>query len=106
MFGLHEYEYSSEEVFVKDVVLDVIGVVLHKEGQQLENETLELYSAVVILLGPVAGCVGQKWALKYKKDSGLFRLIGTSLWLENQALITQLYRAHFRAIQFTRDCLI
>ena len=50
MFGLHEYEYSSEEVFVKDVVLDVIGVVLHKEGQQLKNETLELYSAVCAVM--------------------------------------------------------
>ena len=62
MLGLHQNEDSPEKVLVQDVVLDVVSVVLHKEGQQLKNETLELYSAVVILLGPVAGCVGQKWA--------------------------------------------
>jgi hypothetical protein len=47
---------------VQDVVLDVVGVMLHEEGQKLEDEALQLHRAVVVLLGPVAGCVGQKRA--------------------------------------------
>jgi len=38
-------ENSSEEIFVKDVVLDVIGVMLNKEGEQLQDEALQLNGA-------------------------------------------------------------
>lgn len=38
VFGVHEHQHSSEQVFVHDVGLDVIGVVLHTEGQQLQDQ--------------------------------------------------------------------
>ena len=43
---------------MQDVVLDVVRVVLDKEGKEFEDETLELHRAVVVFLGPVAGRVG------------------------------------------------
>ena len=60
MLGLHQNEDSPEKVLVQDVVLDVVSVVLDKEGKELEDEALQLNGAVVVLLRPVAGCVGQK----------------------------------------------
>lgn len=38
MFGVHEHQHSSEQVLVHDVGLDVIGVVLHTEGQELQDQ--------------------------------------------------------------------
>ena len=58
MPGLHKNENSSQEVLVQDVVLDVVSVVLDKEGKELEDEALQLNGAVVVLLRPVAICVG------------------------------------------------
>ena len=45
--GVHEDEDSPEEIFVKDVVLDVVGVVLDAEGKQLQNEAEQLHRAWV-----------------------------------------------------------
>ena len=42
---VHEHENSSEEIFVEDVVLDVVGVVLDAEGKQLQNEAEQLHRA-------------------------------------------------------------
>lgn len=42
MFGVHKYEHSPEQVFGHDVGLDVIGVVLHTEGQELQDERQQL----------------------------------------------------------------
>jgi hypothetical protein len=62
VLGLHENENPSEQIFVQDVVLDVVGVMLDEEGEQLEDEALQLNRAGVVLLGSIAGGVGQKWA--------------------------------------------
>lgn len=34
---VHEHQHSPEQVFVHDVGLNVIGVVLHTEGQKLQD---------------------------------------------------------------------
>ena len=47
MSGVHEDEDSPEEIFVKDVVLDVVGVVLDAEGEQLQDEAEQLHRARV-----------------------------------------------------------
>ncbi len=77
MFGLHENEYPSKQVFVQDVVLDVVGVVFDEEREKFEDQTLQLYRAVVILLWSIAGCVGQKrtWSKKIDKKQITFCLI-------------------------------
>lgn len=38
MLWVHEHQYSPEQVFVHDVGLDVIGMVLHTEGQKLQDQ--------------------------------------------------------------------
>ena len=38
MSGLHEDEDSSEEIFVQNVVLDVVGVMLHAKGEELQDQ--------------------------------------------------------------------
>ena len=47
MPGVHEDEDSPEEIFVEDVVLDVVGVVLNAEGEQLQDEAEQLHRARV-----------------------------------------------------------
>ena len=47
MSGVHEDEDSPEEIFVKDVVLDVVGVVLDAEGEQFQDEAEQLHRARV-----------------------------------------------------------
>ena len=47
MPGVHEDEDSPEEIFVEDVVLDVVGVVLDAEGEQLQDEAEQLHRARV-----------------------------------------------------------
>ncbi len=44
----------------------MIGVVFDEEREKFEDQTLQLYRAVVILLWSIAGCVGQKrtWSKK------------------------------------------
>ena len=44
---VHEHEDSPEEIFVEDVVLDVVGVVLDAEGEQLQDEAEQLHRAGV-----------------------------------------------------------
>lgn len=48
VFGVHEHQHSSEQVFVHDVGLDVIGVVLHAEGQQLQDQRQQLSRLEVV----------------------------------------------------------
>lgn len=48
VFGVHEHEHSSEQVFVHDVGLDVVGVVLHTEGQQLQDQRQKLRRLEVV----------------------------------------------------------
>jgi hypothetical protein len=60
VFGFHENENPSKQIFVEDVVLDVIGMVLNKEGEQLQDEALQLNSAGVVLLRTISSCVGQQ----------------------------------------------
>lgn len=48
VFWVHEHQHSPEQVFIHDVGLDVIGVVLHTEGQQLQDERQELSGLEVI----------------------------------------------------------
>ena len=62
MFGFHENENPSEQIFVEDVVLDVIGVMLDEEGEQLQDQALQLNGAGVVLLRTISGCVGQQRA--------------------------------------------
>lgn len=42
VFGVHEHQDSSEKVFVHDVGLNVIGVVLNTEGQELQDQRQQL----------------------------------------------------------------
>lgn len=42
MFGLEQDEYLLEEIFVNDVVFDVIGVMFHTKSEKIENQILEL----------------------------------------------------------------
>lgn len=51
VFGVHKYKHSSEEVFVHDVSLDVVGVVLHTEGQKLQDECQQLSCLKVVYKG-------------------------------------------------------
>lgn len=48
VFGVHEHQHSSEQVFVHDVGLDVIGVVLHTEGQELQDQRQQLSRLEVV----------------------------------------------------------
>lgn len=48
VFGVHEHQHSSEQVFVHDVGLDVIGVVLHAEGEQLQDQRQQLSRLEVV----------------------------------------------------------
>ena len=62
MFGFHENENPSKQIFVEDVVLDVIGVMLDEEGEQLQDQTLQLNGARIVLLRTISGCVCQQRA--------------------------------------------
>lgn len=42
VFWVHEHQHSPEQVFVHDVGLDVICVVLHTEGQKLQDQCQQL----------------------------------------------------------------
>jgi len=46
---------------VQDVVLDVVGVVLDEERQQLKDEALLLNGALLAHRRLVTSCGGQKW---------------------------------------------
>lgn len=48
VFRVHEHQHSPEQVFIHDVGLDVIGVVLHTEGQKLQNQCQQLSCLEVI----------------------------------------------------------
>lgn len=48
MFGVHEHQHSPEQVFIHYVGLDVIGVVLHTEGQKLQDQRQQLSSLEVV----------------------------------------------------------
>lgn len=48
MFGGSEHEHPPENVFVDDVVLDVVGVMLHTESKQLQNEGQQLWRLKII----------------------------------------------------------
>lgn len=48
VFGVHEHQHSSEQVFVHDVGLDVISVVLHTEGQELQDQSQQLSRLEVV----------------------------------------------------------
>ena len=45
--GLDQDQDPSQQVLVEDIVLDVIGMMLHEEAEQLQNETQDLNSAAV-----------------------------------------------------------
>lgn len=45
---LHQDEYLPEQILVENAVLDVIGVVLDAERQELEDQTEQLDGAVVL----------------------------------------------------------
>ena len=73
MPGVHEDEDSPEEIFVEDVVLDVVGVVLDAEGEQLQDEAEQLHRArvhaqLLLRLRPAA-------ALLASAASALLRLL-------------------------------
>ena len=74
MPGVHEDEDSPEEIFVEDVVLDVVGVVLDAEGEQLQDEAEQLHRArvhaqLLLRLRPAAA------ALLASAASALLRLL-------------------------------
>lgn len=48
VFGVHESQHSPQQIFVHDVHLDVVCVVLHAEGQQLQNQSQKLSGLKVI----------------------------------------------------------
>lgn len=48
MLGGSEHQYPPENVFVDNVVLDVIGVVLHAERQQLQDQSKQLACLKII----------------------------------------------------------
>lgn len=48
VFRVHEHQHSPEQVFVHDVGLDVIRVVLHTEGQQLQDQSQQLSCLEVV----------------------------------------------------------
>lgn len=50
MPGSQKHQDSSQEVFADDIVLDVVGVVLNAEWQQLQDQAQELGSLVVICI--------------------------------------------------------
>lgn len=39
MTGFEKHQHSLQDVFVNDVVFDVIGVMFHTEGEQLYYKT-------------------------------------------------------------------
>lgn len=48
VFGVHEHQHSPEQVFVHDVGLDVVGMVLHTEGQKLQDQCKQLSCLEVV----------------------------------------------------------
>lgn len=48
VFWVHEHQHSPEQVFVHDVGLDVICVVLHTEGQKLQDQCQQLSRLEVV----------------------------------------------------------
>ena len=45
---------------MQDIVFNVIGMMLHEEAKQLENEAQQLHSAAVRLLLGLVNCVGEQ----------------------------------------------
>lgn len=43
-----EHQYPPENVLVDDIVLDVVGVVLHTKRQQLQNQGQQLRCLKII----------------------------------------------------------
>lgn len=64
MFGVHEHQHSPEQVLVHDVGLDVVGVVLHAEGQQLQDQRQQLRRLEVV-------CKRSKVPSGWKRDGAL-----------------------------------
>lgn len=60
MPGLHEHQDPSEEIFMQDVVLDVVSVVFNAKRQQLQDQAQELDRAGVLALRLVVDSVGQQ----------------------------------------------
>lgn len=48
VFWVHEHQHSPEQIFVHNVGLDVIGVVLHTEGQELQDQRQQLSCLEVV----------------------------------------------------------
>ena len=48
MLGVHEQQHSAEQVLVHDVGLDVVRVVRHAEGQQLQDQSQQLSRLEVV----------------------------------------------------------
>lgn len=57
MAGFHEHQNFPQQVLVEDKVLDVIGMMLDAEGQELEDDTQELRIVIGIYLYLVLLCV-------------------------------------------------
>ncbi len=48
VFGVHEHQHPPQQVSGHDVVLDVVRVMLHAEGQQLQDQSQQLRRLEVI----------------------------------------------------------
>jgi hypothetical protein len=48
-----QHQHSPQQIFVEDAVLNMVGVMFYTEGEQLENNSQELSSAVVVPQGSI-----------------------------------------------------
>jgi len=48
VLGVHEHQHSPQQVLVHDVGLDVVGVVLHAERQELQDQRQQLSCLEVV----------------------------------------------------------
>lgn len=60
VFRLHEYQHSTQKVFVEDAVLDMVCVVFYAERHQLQHKRQQLSTCIILTQWGITASVAQQ----------------------------------------------